>query len=177
MHRLIILFSVFSVVYLSGFHTSSTIAEATYPKAEFSEEYDEFEDEIEKSLKVYFGRKGQPPTTFDDEINVIQTTKKNDSSDSTRIIWFLMAKDKREYDECNKTIFIINGERFQPTIFYRAKRYSQAGMSILMESLFIVEDDKLINLLTQTSENVRFRICNDEYYLPKVYLKEFIKVM
>ena len=177
MNKLIILFSVFSVVYLSGFYVSTSIAEAAYPKAEFSEEYDEFEDEIEKSLKVYFGRKGQPPTTFDDEINVIQTTKKNDPSDSTRIIWFLMAKDKREYDECNKTIFIINGERFQPTIFYRAKRYSQAGMSILMESLFIVEDDNLINLLTQTSEDGRFRICNDEYYLPKVYLKEFIKVM
>jgi hypothetical protein len=176
-NKAIIFFYVFSIIYLSHFHIGNSIAEASYPKAEFSEEYDEFEDEIEKSLKVYFGRKGQPPTTFDDSINVIYIEKKNDPNDTTRIIWFQMAKNRREYDDCHKTIFLINGERFKPTILYRAKRFSLADMSILMETLFIMEADKLLSLLAQTSEDVRFRICNDEYYLPKVYLKEFSKVM
>jgi hypothetical protein len=88
-----------------------------------------------------------------------------------------MAKNKREYDDCHKIIFLINGERFKPTILYRAKHFSQAGMSILMKSLFIMEDDKPLSLLAQASEDVRCRICNDEYYLPKVYLKEFSKVI
>jgi hypothetical protein len=88
-----------------------------------------------------------------------------------------MAKNRREYDDCHKTIFLINGERFKPMILYRAKRFSQAGMSILMKSLFIMEDDKPLNLLAQASEDVRCRICNDKYYLPKFYLKKFSKVL
>jgi hypothetical protein len=47
MNKAIIFLYVFSIIYLSHFHTGNSIVEASYPKSESSEKYDEFEDEIE----------------------------------------------------------------------------------------------------------------------------------
>lgn len=164
----------------------STPKKPTYWKAEFNDEADEFTGENKATLKTFFATKEQTLSDFEksyfkslaiESQNIIvgSTRKKGQElSDSDKFMFISMTNNGWKYLRCNQIYFLIDGEKFQPESEHEG---SVLTGSAVMETLYIKGNDtqKLINLIANSKENVRFKICNDEFYIPSIYVKDFDK--
>ena len=162
----------------------STPKKPTYWKAEFTDKTDEFTGTNDATLRTFFATKEQTLSDFEkgyfksldiesQRIIVGSSRKKGEEiSDSDKYMFISMTNNGWKYLRCNQIYFLIDNQPFQPESEHDG---SVLTGSAVMETITITGDNsqKLINLIANSKESVKFKICNDEFYIPNIYIRDF----
>jgi len=193
MRRVVFLIAILVITSCSGSSDSSrplppsrTLAELAYdPKpeptfteAKYTEEYDEFTGKVERNLQTYYGSKGQSLSSmasdsFERQILLNNSSKRGTPVTTPSSMMFFKVNNSWKYLRCNRVIFLIDGKRFEPNTTHDG----EAGGGYVIEKLYVssVDSQKLINLISNSKQSVRFKICNDEFHIPREYISDYRK--
>lgn len=153
-----------------NFNETSIKNEMSYEKSEYTEKFDEYIGYNTKVLKTYYGLKGENISqikTIEQIILINTVTKRNEPI--AMLIWKVNKNWK--YLRCHQVDFIIDNKNYRP----RTAHYGTVGLGYVTERITINTEDsqELINLIAESKNHVKFRICKDEFYIPKEYINDY----
>ena len=154
-----------------NFNETSIKNETLYEKAEYIEKFDEYIGYNTKVLRTYYGFKGEKISQIKhrEQIILINTVMKRNEPIGM-FIWKVNRNGWR-YLGCHQVYFLIDNNNFRP----RTTHEGNVGNGYVTERITINTEDsqELINLIAESKEHVKFRICNDEFYIPKEYINDY----